>query len=469
MTTVQTLLNSIVFWSAWIIIPVIMEILPSLGCVALLVKRRVKGRKADADLTFWPEISLIVPVYNSAATLEACIASVDESAYPSSQVRIFLVNNGSSDDSFEVFGRCQEAHPNLRMQWLEAQQGKSKALNLALYNSEGKYIINMDSDGVLSKHALTNMVRKFEAHTDINVMTGAIMIEPRLIEQYANPLSRLLRKLEFMEYAQAFLAGRSYASETDSVYTLSGAFSAFRKSAVLGSRMYNTNTLAEDTHITFQMRYIYGEKVEMCEDAIFFVDPIEGLDKLYTQRQRWQRGSLEVAQQFASQKMRPWRAVTDANMYALVFDHTFAFPRMIWYVALLCLMAMHFSAYVIALSILLIFALYILVGYLYFFCVLAFLKRDPDLRRYYARQWWVVVLLPFFNLGVFFIRFAGIINSIDTDSVWRTRTLSDEGRDFRAALMDALSKPAAALRRARAWVNAAEPSGRAAGGAAGDE
>lgn len=456
MITVQTVLNSLVFWSAWIIIPVLMEIIPAIGCAVLLIRRRFRARNADANLKFWPEITLIIPVYNSAKTLENCIASVDKSVYPSNQVRIFLVDNGSSDDSFEVFGRAQAAHPDLRMQWLQAQNGKSKALNLALYNSEGKYIINMDSDGVLAKHALTNLVRKFEAHTDINVMTGAVLIEPRLIEEYKNPFSKLLRKLEFMEYAQAFLAGRSYSSETDTIYTLSGAFSAFRKSAVLGSRLYNTNTLAEDTQLTFQMRYIYGEKVEMCEDAIFYVDPIEGINKLYTQRQRWQRGSLEVAKLFEEEsygKMRPWRFITDANMYALLFDHTFAFPRMIWYVALLCLMALNFSPYVIALSIAFIFVLYILVGYLYFGCVLVFLKREPELQRYYARQWWVVALLPFFNLMVFFIRFAGVINSIGTDSVWRTKTLSDEGDEFRAAFKETVSKPVNALRKARNWMN----------------
>ncbi len=74
-----------------------------------------------------------------------------------------------------------------------------------------------------------------------------------------------------MEYAQAFLAGRSYASELNSVYTLSGAFSAFRKSAVLKSWMYNTDTICEDTHITFQMRYLQKERVEVCEDALFLL------------------------------------------------------------------------------------------------------------------------------------------------------------------------------------------------------
>ena len=95
--------------------------------------------------------------------------------------------------------------------------GKSRALNLALYNSEGKYIINLDSDGLLEKNALINMITRFETDTDLNCMTGAILTVPEQIKKYKGFFPRLLRNLEFMEYAQAFLAGRSYASELNSV------------------------------------------------------------------------------------------------------------------------------------------------------------------------------------------------------------------------------------------------------------
>ena len=96
------------------------------------------------------------------------------------------------------------------MQWMNAEQGKSRALNLALYNSEGKYIINLDSDGLLEKNALINMITRFETDTDLNCMTGAILTVTEQIKKYKGFFPRLLRNLEFMEYAQAFLAGRSY-------------------------------------------------------------------------------------------------------------------------------------------------------------------------------------------------------------------------------------------------------------------
>ena len=450
------ILNSAVFWSAWIIIPFIMEILPAFGCTVLLIRRRLRGRKPPETPVLFPEISLIVPVYNSAATLRACIASIYHSTYPTNRIHVLLVNNRSRDESFSVYTACQTEFPDLPMQWLNAEQGKSRAMNLALYNSQGKYIINLDSDGVLEPHALENLVARFEEDPSLNCMTGAVLTDPGLIDTYRRGFPRLLRELEFMEYAQAFLAGRSYASAINAVYTLSGAFSAFRKSAVLSSRLYNTDTVSEDTQITFQMKYLQNERVEICETALFFVDPIEGVNKLYTQRQRWQRGSLEVAQQLLQDKsFRKPRL--DVNTKTLLYDHTFAFPRLIWYLATLCLMRMKTLSLSALYATGIIFALYILIGFVYFACNLRLLKKMPPLQKYYRAHWWVVPLLPLFNLAVFFIRMAGIINSIGTDSTWAARSLTQEKQAFGKAFKRDWRRARRHLREIRRKLNRPAP------------
>jgi putative glycosyltransferase (exosortase G-associated) len=453
MDIIRRILNSFVLWGAWIIIPVIMEIIPSLGSVFLLLKRRGRMQRKTKRLDFYPEISIIVPVYNSKDTLFSCIASIHESTYPNEDIHILLVNNQGQDDSFSVYADCQRAFPGLRMQWLEAEQGKSRALNLALHNSEGKYIINLDSDGTLEPHALENMVAKFEVNPGVNCMTGAILTDPKAIKKERRHFRRLLQNLEFMEYAQAFLAGRSYASEMNAVYTLSGAFSAFRKSVVLKSWMYNTDTICEDTHITFQMRYLQKERVEICENAIFFVDPIESVNRLYTQRQRWQRGSLEVAHMFRDKHFRLTGIFRDVNVQTMVYDHTFAFPRLIWYLALFCLVNVGYSGRVVFLSTAAIYALYVLIGYFYFLTVTVFLRSDKKLCRYYAGHWWCVLLLPVFNLMVFFTRVIGIVNSIQTDSSWRTSDLSGEWRNFCAVLREDAAGPIRVIRKLRRAVN----------------
>ena len=452
MELINRFCNSFLFWAAWIIIPVMMEIVPSLGSVFVLIKKHI-FHKEIIKPAIDPEISLIIPIYNSMDTLEQCIRSIAESDYPDERIRIFLVNNQGQDDSFQVFCDCQQKYPQLQMQWLNAKQGKSKALNMALFNSEGKYIIHIDSDGLLERSALRNMVYRFEADQTIECMPGVILTDPKQVQAYPPVLPRILRKVEFMEYAQAFLAGRNYSAEVNAVYTLSGAFSAFRKSAVLKSQLYNTDTICEDTQITFQMKYLQKTKVGICEDAIFFVDPIEDMNKLYTQRQRWQRGSLEVSHLFLKDKLKARNMLTNVGVRTLLYDHTFAFPRMIWYLALICLLCMNYSFAQIGYSTLFLYGLYVLIGVFYYISTVGFLKNFKEIRKYYAKQWYVIPVLPIFNLMVFFIRFAGVINSINTDSAWKTRNFTQEKESFVQTVAKDFSVVGHFLGRIRDFVN----------------
>lgn len=452
MDILKSLANSFIFWAAWIIIPLIMEVLPAIGSFIILIRREIASKKVKPPIIY-PDISIIVPVYNSQDTLDECIRSIYDGDYPNEKIRVFLVNNKGTDDSFSVYTECQKKYPELHMQWLNAEQGKSRALNLAIYNSDGKYIVHIDSDGVLETSALTRMIDKFEDNPKINCMTGAIMTRPDKIEQYPHGLARFFRKLEFMEYAQAFLAGRNYASDLNAIYTISGAFSAFRKSAILKSQLYNTDTLAEDTQITFQLRYLQKDRVYISEKSIFFVDPIENADKLYTQRQRWQRGSLEVSKMFIGSDMKVRQLFRDINVKTLMYDHTFAFPRMIWYLALICLIFVGYSATTILLSTLILFGIYTVCGYIYYLSTRGFIRDFKELRKYYTRQWWVVPFMPLFNLVVFFIRLAGIINSINTTSAWKTRTLSDEAESFTATVKSDFKRNSGWFHRLRAAFN----------------
>lgn len=452
MGILKGLMNSLIFWSAWIVIPLIMEVLPALGSFIILVKRKISAGRVSPP-AIYPEITVIVPVYNSQDTLEECINSIYESDYPNDKIRVLLVNNMGNDDSFAVYAKCQCRYEGLHMQWLNAEQGKSRALNLAIYNSGGKYIIHIDSDGVLEPSALTRMIDRFEDNPKINCMTGAIMTRPDRIEDCRHGVKRFFRKLEFMEYAQAFLAGRNFASDINAIYTISGAFSAFRKSAILQSQLYNTDTLAEDTQITFQLRYLQNDRVYISEKSIFFVEPFEDADKLYTQRQRWQRGSLEVSKMFMGGSMKVRRLFKDVGVKTVIYDHTFAFPRFIWYVALACLALTGYSAKTIMLSGAVLLGLYTLCGYVYFGSICGFLGDFTGLRKYYARQWWVIPFMPLFNVIVFFIRLAGIVNSINTSSSWRASTLSEEAQRFVSVVKGDFKKLIRLYKRLRRAVN----------------
>ncbi len=445
--------SSILFWMAWVIIPIIMEIIPTIGDFFILLKRKLTKKKAS-PLMYCPEITLIIPVYNSADTLYQCIRSVYESTYDNKLIYIMLVNNQSRDNSFQIFCQCQEDFPELTIHWLNSEQGKSKALNLALFNSYGKYIIHIDSDGVLHPDALYNIVQQFETQSDVDCLTGTIMTNPEMIDATKSFPKRLLRKLEFFEYCQAFLAGRNFQSEFNSIFTLSGAFSAFRKSAILKTQLYNTDTICEDTHVTFQIRDMLQEKVALCDNAYFFVDPIEDLNRLYIQRQRWQRGEIEVMHMFRQKKMSFGKGfLSDFAIRLLMYDHTFAFPRMIWYFALICLAFINYPIRLIIESVVLMYLLYVFATILLYFCIILFLSGEKHLQKYYAKKWYLVALLPLFNFLVFWFRFAGIINAIKGKQTWRMKNLREEWDAARSVVQQDFAGLNRVLEKWKAEVN----------------
>lgn len=452
METIHNIFESMIFWMTWIIIPFVIEIIPAIGGFFILVKKRLFKKREKMPIKF-PEITLIIPVYNSELTLKGCLQSVYDSDYPNELINIMLVNNKSKDNSFQVFCKCQEWFPELSMQWLNAQQGKSKALNLALFNSTGKYIIHIDSDGKLDCCALKNMIIKFEADPKINCLTGAVLTDPALIEETETLLMRIFRRCEFLEYCQAFLAGRNFESELDSIYTLSGAFSAFRKSIILKTRLYNTDTVCEDTHVTFQIRKIMKKSVHLCDNALFFVDPIETMGKLYTQRQRWQIGELEVSHMFLKKELKTKRVLSNFLIRVLTFDHTFAFPRMIWYFALICLAMMNYPFKLIIGSVLILYSLYVFSALLYYFNIITYLKGFRKLRIYYAKKFYLLFLMPIYNMFIFWIRFAGIINSIKQRNGWKSSEFSDEKQDFCEVLKKDFAPIVKIIRKLRKVIN----------------
>lgn len=425
--------NPIWFWAGWVILPILIEFIPAVGNFFLLFFKYLRNRKKQ-ELNYMPEVSIIIPVYNSGKTLEACIRSVAELDYDISKLDVICIDNGSKDNSFEIFQRCQILYPKLALNWLKSAQGKSNALNMAIYNLEGKYIVNIDSDGEFEKSAVKNLVYKFETNKDCNCMTGAVLINPDLMDKEKGFL-KILQKTEFLEYCQAFLAGRNFQAETNSIFTISGAFSAFRKSTLMKTRMYNAETICEDTQMTFQIKDNMKQKVLFCEDALFFVDPIESANKLYTQRQRWQIGELEVAKMFVLKKMRnPLNIIKDSSTRLMVFDHTMAFPKMAWIFVLAAICFSRTPINVGIMSLGFIYVMNIFTSYLFAIDTLCFLKPFPKVRDYYKRNIKYLILYPAYSYFTYIIRMCGILNSVGRSSSWKTNTFTEELKELRSQI-----------------------------------
>lgn len=89
------------------------------------------------------EYSVIVPVYNVEKVLSRCIESILSQTF--SNFELILIDDGSTDKSGEICDEYKKKDERIKVVH-QKNQGVSKARNVGLDISKGKYIVFVDSD-----------------------------------------------------------------------------------------------------------------------------------------------------------------------------------------------------------------------------------------------------------------------------------------------------------------------------------
>ncbi len=94
-----------------------------------------------------PEISVIVPIYNTAPFLEECLESIAAQTFPDFEA--ILVDDGSTDSSASIAERFVKRDSRFHL-ISQHNLGLSEARNTGLRNARGNWIAFVDSDDVLA-------------------------------------------------------------------------------------------------------------------------------------------------------------------------------------------------------------------------------------------------------------------------------------------------------------------------------
>lgn len=106
-----------------------------------------------------PQISIIIPVYNTQLYLEDCLKSVIEQTF--NDWEALVVNDGSTDDSAQIIKQWIQKDSRLKF-ITQPNRGLSEARNTGLKYATGKYIFFLDSDDFLHPDALSVLYQAAE-------------------------------------------------------------------------------------------------------------------------------------------------------------------------------------------------------------------------------------------------------------------------------------------------------------------
>lgn len=91
------------------------------------------------------KISLIMPVYNQEELVKRALASIP---LDTPQMEIIIVDDGSTDNSFDAIMDWADLHPNKRIRVIRFSEnrGVAAAMNRAFDSAHGEYIVSLSSD-----------------------------------------------------------------------------------------------------------------------------------------------------------------------------------------------------------------------------------------------------------------------------------------------------------------------------------
>ncbi len=117
------------------------------------------------------DLSIVIVNRNTRDLLLDCISSVYATVPPLS-FEIWVVDNGSSDGSIAAVER---AFPDVRCIRNEQNLGFAKANNQALRRAEGRYLVLLNTDAVLTPSALATIIDFMERNKNVAVCGGQLL------------------------------------------------------------------------------------------------------------------------------------------------------------------------------------------------------------------------------------------------------------------------------------------------------
>ncbi|MGH2911502.1 MAG: glycosyltransferase family 2 protein [Solirubrobacteraceae bacterium] len=128
-----------------------------------------------------PVVGAVVLTYNGAADTLACLRSLQET--PCARLRIYVVDNGSSDDTVKL---VRDEFPQVELVRTGRNLGYAGGNNLGIERAIGgrcDYVLVLNNDTVVEPDAVDVMVRAAEARDDVAAVAPLITYfdEPGLI------------------------------------------------------------------------------------------------------------------------------------------------------------------------------------------------------------------------------------------------------------------------------------------------
>ncbi|WP_320673763.1 glycosyltransferase family 2 protein [Prochlorococcus sp. MIT 1341] len=260
------------------------------GLRAVLQERKKGSQNPDkidlslSDPKEWPMVDIVVAARDEEAVIKSLVKRLNLISYPKENLSIWIVDDGSKDKTPVLLDQLVNQFPKLNVihRKFGAGGGKSGALNQALREVNGKWLLILDADAQLQDDLLKRVVSFAEQGN-----WSAIQLRKAVINSEKNPLTRM----QAMEMAMDAVIQQGRLT-SGGVVELRGNGQLLLRQALEKCGGFNEDTVTDDLDLSFRF-LVTGSLVGMLWNPPVKEEAVQTLPALWRQRQRWAEGGLQ--------------------------------------------------------------------------------------------------------------------------------------------------------------------------------
>ena len=232
----------------------------------------------------WPDVDVLVAARDEEAVVQRLVERLDALDYPEGKLSIWIIDDGSKDRTPLLLEELSARFPRLQLikRSRSAGGGKSGALNQALKQVKGDWLLILDADAQLEENSLHRLVSYAKKGG-----WSAIQLRKAVINASQNQLTRF----QAMEMAMDTVIQQGRL-QSGGVVELRGNGQLISRSALDKCGGFNEDTVTDDLDLSFRL-LISGALVGILWDPPVQEEGVETIPALWRQRQRWAEGGLQ--------------------------------------------------------------------------------------------------------------------------------------------------------------------------------
>jgi glycosyltransferase involved in cell wall biosynthesis len=108
-------------------------------------------------------VSILIDTYNHSKFIEKAIESAINQNFPSKDMEIIVIDDGSKDDTYEIVKKYKD-----KIKYIyKENKGQASAFNLGFEIANGEYIVLLDGDDYMREDRVLKVVEEFEKYKEV--------------------------------------------------------------------------------------------------------------------------------------------------------------------------------------------------------------------------------------------------------------------------------------------------------------